>query len=306
MSQEKQVLLYWLESLPVEARELREGIDRALDIADRDPEMALTRTRKVMEFIIRQVFEKDVGEDPGTRPLENLLQRLVKDEHLPRVIGAYANAVRELGNIATHDFAGDVAIEDVYRALEQLRPVVDWYVARQWPETRTPSPVPEGSPPPLSERLRAALEVSRRDCAERNVLYRTPHLLLALLRMSDSMAVECFDQAQAGLAHRLRAGLENYVTKVLPAQGAGHPYRPFEWEQHSIIQAAQQHAAGEESPAVSERHVLRAVLESSSRTVQQLRQSLGEETFEQVLKLSRTLRVISVPTPGFIFPAFDG
>ena len=45
--------------------------------------MALTRARKVLEYVIRDVYERRIKEPPGTRPLENLLQRLVKDGHFP-------------------------------------------------------------------------------------------------------------------------------------------------------------------------------------------------------------------------------
>src|SRR5436190_22036546 len=88
-----------LEGLPGLGRELRAGIQQALTLAELDAEMALTRARKVLEYLVRDLYESQIAEPPGTRPLEYLLQRLVKAGHLPKRLAAYANTVRELGNV---------------------------------------------------------------------------------------------------------------------------------------------------------------------------------------------------------------
>jgi hypothetical protein len=73
-------------------------VQRAIRIADEDPEMALTRARKVLEYFVRDVYERRVNEPPGTRPLENLLQRLVKDGYFPdRLNACYAHGSRSRG-----------------------------------------------------------------------------------------------------------------------------------------------------------------------------------------------------------------
>src|SRR5580693_6448301 len=99
-----QTLLRRLDQLSGQCRELRDGVQKAIRIADDDPEMALTRARKVLEYVIRDVFERRVKEPAGTRPLENLLGRLVKDGYFPVRLDAYANTVRKLGNVGTHNF----------------------------------------------------------------------------------------------------------------------------------------------------------------------------------------------------------
>src|SRR5271155_3358747 len=99
-----QPLIDRLNQLSDQFRELRDGVRKAINIADEDPEMALTRARKVLEQVVRDVFERRVKEPPGTRPLENLLQRLVKDGFFPARLDAYANTVRKLGNVGTHNF----------------------------------------------------------------------------------------------------------------------------------------------------------------------------------------------------------
>ena len=75
-------LLKRTDHLSDEFSEVRDGIRDAVSIAHLAPAMALVRAR-VLEYVIRDVFERRVNEPPGTRPLENLIQRLVKDGHLP-------------------------------------------------------------------------------------------------------------------------------------------------------------------------------------------------------------------------------
>src|SRR3954463_15096264 len=93
-----------LNGLSDQFQELREGVRKAVLVADVDPEMALTRARKVLEYVVRDVFERRIQEPPGTRPLENLLQRLVKEGFFPDRLDAYANTIRKLGNVGTHGF----------------------------------------------------------------------------------------------------------------------------------------------------------------------------------------------------------
>jgi formylglycine-generating enzyme required for sulfatase activity len=139
-------LLSRLEQLSEQFRELREGVQKAVLVADFDPEMALTRARKVLEYVIRDVYERRIQEPPGTRPLENLLQRLVKDGHFPERLDAYANTVRKLGNVGTHSFSDKVTVADVYQSLMQLMPILEWYFEAERPEALGQQPAP--TPPP--------------------------------------------------------------------------------------------------------------------------------------------------------------
>src|ERR1700674_4059772 len=129
-----QTLLSRLDHLSDQFRELREGVQKAVLVADLDPEMALTRSRKVLEYVIREVYERRIQEPPGTRPLENLLQRLVKDGHFPDRLDAYANTIRKLGNLGTHTFGEKVTVIDVYQSLTQLLPILEWYFENEHAE----------------------------------------------------------------------------------------------------------------------------------------------------------------------------
>ncbi len=159
-------LLTRLDLLSSQFQELRDGVRQAIVIADQDPEMSLTRARKVLEYVVRRVYERQVHEPAGSRPLENLLQRIIKDGHIPRRLAAYANSVRELGNVGTHAYGEKVDRSDVLLALSQLMPILEWYFEQEAPAASAP-PAPDPVPPaPRPEVRQAAPEVVGPNVAE--------------------------------------------------------------------------------------------------------------------------------------------
>jgi Domain of unknown function (DUF4190)/Domain of unknown function (DUF4145) len=133
MDTQFQDLIDRLDHLSGEFDDLRELIRKAIRLADKDPEMALTRVRKVLEYVVHDAYQMLVKEPPGTRPLENLLQRLVKDGHLPPHLAPYTTLIRELGNAGTHHSEGKYKILDVNVSLIQLRSILEWYFQRVRP-----------------------------------------------------------------------------------------------------------------------------------------------------------------------------
>jgi formylglycine-generating enzyme required for sulfatase activity len=130
-----QPLLARLDQFPDQFREIKDGVQKAVLVAELDPEMALTRSRKVLELVVREVYERQINEPAGTRPLENLLQRLVKDGHLPTRLDAHANSVRLLGNVGTHGFGQRITAADVEQSLSGLLHVLEWYAQEEQPGT---------------------------------------------------------------------------------------------------------------------------------------------------------------------------
>lgn len=120
-------LLTRLDQFSNQFNDLRDGIRQAIKIAQDDPEMSLTRARKVLEYIVRDVYESGLKTKAGTQPLENLLQRVVKEGLLPKRLAAYATAVRELGNVGTHSFDDQITHQDVLQSLTSLMPIVEWF-----------------------------------------------------------------------------------------------------------------------------------------------------------------------------------
>jgi formylglycine-generating enzyme required for sulfatase activity len=143
-------LIARLDQLSDGFAELRDGVRKAVLVADLDPEMALTRARKVLEYVVRDVFERRVQEPPGTRPLENLLQRLVKDGFFPDRLDAYASTVRKLGNVGTHNFGARITAGDVYQSLTQLMPILEWYFEVERPDSGVRLTAPRAQEPPVT------------------------------------------------------------------------------------------------------------------------------------------------------------
>lgn len=113
-----------LESLAQEADAIRDEIRELFEATK--PVEALLHTRIVIETIIHDLYRKHVGE-PGTQPQEALLQKLVKEGSFPRgKLEGYADAVRKVCNDALH--RGKGSRDDMVRTLDNLLPIVEWYV----------------------------------------------------------------------------------------------------------------------------------------------------------------------------------
>jgi hypothetical protein len=140
MNRTVQELSYLLDSIPPRFAELEYRVRKALELAEIDPEAALVRTRKTLEWITARLFERHIGkirlDDPP--PLEQMIRQLFTGGHLPKVMASYANAVRELGNVGAHDQSRRVDARDLSMAVRNLMPVIEWYVtegAGDGPET---------------------------------------------------------------------------------------------------------------------------------------------------------------------------
>ena len=133
--------------------EISDGIKKAITLCNIDPEMALGRARKVLDFIIADLYKRELVKSAGTQPLENLIQQLSKAGKLPRTMVAYANSVRELGNVGIHTSGEAISEDDVVSSLENLMRLVAWYCEQVRPtaEEKNPSIVapPDESKPPL-------------------------------------------------------------------------------------------------------------------------------------------------------------
>ena len=129
-----------LGRLSSQMEELHESVRQVVAVAEADPEMALTKVRKVLESVLRRVWEHFIPNEPiGTRPLEEVLQRLQKNGYLPRKQAAYAVAVKELGNVGTHVHDEKVDKADVVQALSPLISVLEWYFEQDWVEGTAPT-----------------------------------------------------------------------------------------------------------------------------------------------------------------------
>lgn len=129
-----ETLLKRLDLMSGELDELRQEIRLTVQLVDIDPRMTLTRTRRVLEYLVNDIFRRHFEEDPGTRPLDNLLDRVIKEHVLPPRVAAYAQGIRWLGNMGTHGKGEQVLHTDAEQSLKQLVEILLWYFEHERPD----------------------------------------------------------------------------------------------------------------------------------------------------------------------------
>jgi tetratricopeptide (TPR) repeat protein len=97
------------------------------------------------------------------------VQQLAKAGKLPRTMVAYANSVRELGNVGIHGAGEAITEEDVVSSLENLMRLVAWYCEQVRPGGEgkiepEPPPIKDGN---IAERERADKERAEKERAEK-------------------------------------------------------------------------------------------------------------------------------------------
>ncbi len=128
--------------------EISDGVKKAITLSNIDPDMALGRARKVLDFIVSDLYKREFGRSPGTQPLENSVQQLAKAGKLPRTMLAYANSVRELGNVGIHGSGEAISADDVVSSLENLMRLVAWYCEQVRPGSEDNT---KPAPPPIEK-----------------------------------------------------------------------------------------------------------------------------------------------------------
>ena len=153
-------------------QELREQIRQAIDIAQRDPEMSLIRARKVLEYIVTDIYDDVLKpKRAGTQPLEGLVQTLVKEGQFPNRLAAYADMVRGLGNVVAHGRDKAVNSQDVLNSLSNLLPIVEWFFEhRKMPGSEIPplaaARVDSAPTSSSGRRIAGAIDPEPRPCAK--------------------------------------------------------------------------------------------------------------------------------------------
>ena len=126
-------LIRGLEKLLVNKRELTEGAGKAIRLANEDPEMALIRARKVLERVIRDVYEWRINEPPGNRSLEKLAERLDEDGYLPDQFDVLA-LVHKFDNIGSKSLGERITPAEAQQALADMMAVLKWYLEIEQPD----------------------------------------------------------------------------------------------------------------------------------------------------------------------------
>jgi hypothetical protein len=122
-----------VQELQKELHKIKADMQKFLQIAQRDPAMALVRARKIIEHVVRDLFARYLpNEKPGTQPLQSLIDRLAKENILDLRIKAHAVTVCGLGNAGAHvSESPEPTASDVDRAYDALMDVLDWYFKKE-------------------------------------------------------------------------------------------------------------------------------------------------------------------------------
>jgi hypothetical protein len=154
---------------------------------------------------------------------------------------------------------------------------------------------------PLSDALLVALNHQRSLCEAARRPFFTPDLLLALL-MPGGRVAQCFDQVEPGWSGQVRSQLQSYTSAL--ASGTLDGFRPFDWPERRDVRKAQRRAGRSRSPAVGDVHMLLGVLDTRSKTRQQLKVRFGDRVGplrQAALRVARKAPVGPTPYSQDIF-----
>lgn len=150
---------------------------------------------------------------------------------------------------------------------------------------------------PIDERVLALLDLAKREMARQNLRFLTPSLLLVLLGLN--RPVSCFERVRPGLSSILRKRLLHYVSEKLPCEGLS--FVPFEWGDLDQVKKAEEFALLDQSPVITDKHLLLGVIESGGSTIRSL-QSVLKEDFSKLVEVISELPAFAdgplLHTPG--------
>ncbi len=144
---------------------------------------------------------------------------------------------------------------------------------------------------PLSGLVQEALDAARASCAAKGRRYYTTDSLHALIELPDGDVAACFDEVKPGLAGRVQAWVAqsaSILTSIPPAR-----FKPFVWVERPEVQRAQDLVLFDGSAAVTDVHLLLAILEGSSTTREELEELLGTN-FDRLHEVANRRRYESV------------
>lgn len=147
--------------------------------------------------------------------------------------------------------------------------------------------------PQLDPQMRESLEEMRNACIAKDRRVFTVDVLQALLNVPGSRALGCFNKLKAGLGRQLRSWLlaEFAYLDDLP----GEAYRNFDWYGRPEFQRAENLTPI--GTAVSEVHVLRAILEGESEARIAVGEFLSSDDWPKILELVSDPNLANGGTP---------
>jgi hypothetical protein len=160
---------------------------------------------------------------------------------------------------------------------------------------------------PFSAALSQALEMSVQLCKDADTPYYTPHMVLALLQMPDSVAGKCLSVARSQLADIIRHQLLTYTTQLKQRHG-GH-FTPFLWRERDDVRRAQLFALQNSQKVVTPAALFLGMLNTSSKSMAELKAQLTEVEYERLRNATWTAARtggFAAETPGAVFGHLSG
>jgi len=144
-----------------------------------DPKASLNKSRMVLERIVKEVYRRELGEDPRKRSIGEILSsKPFRDKVSSRVL-KWMGVVQDWGNQGSHADGVSIYADDARVALEALAQVLGWYcdeyrkctagqerASSTAPDAAfpgaqpTPPPLPGAAPTPLPGATPTSLPVS--------------------------------------------------------------------------------------------------------------------------------------------------
>lgn len=122
------------------AQEIARNLEKYNQISRLDPEMALVRSRRVVECVLNAVAVKE-GIPVGTKRLDQLLGDLKRNGSIPRIIEKYCRVLQDFGNLGAHETDVIESTESSIMSPEDLRvvtipleAVIRWYIKEIIPQ----------------------------------------------------------------------------------------------------------------------------------------------------------------------------
>ena len=118
------MLTSFYQSITGEARKLEDELIRIRDT--RDAVATLLISRRMLELIVTQICESQLGRDRGSEPLANLLDKFMHQKVVPEYVLASMNNLNRLSTFGAHP--KDFSVIQVKEALLGLCAIMEWYV----------------------------------------------------------------------------------------------------------------------------------------------------------------------------------
>lgn len=160
---------------------------------------------------------------------------------------------------------------------------------------------------PFSAALTQALEMSVQLCRGEDTPYYTPHMMLALLEMPNSIVGKCLNAGRPHLADDVRYQTLTYITQLKQRHG-GH-FTSFLWRQRGDVHQAQLFALRHSHSVVTDAALFLGMLNSSSNSIADLKKQLTEGEWEWLGDAVRAAAEEGEPppgTPGVVFGTLPG